>query len=80
MPRREFASEKALKNHAELTDDFYAWESTATFAKWQRLLSRDRYEIVDVRTSQGVRRACCSRKPSSKRSGSWMRPYARRLG
>jgi hypothetical protein len=57
MPRREFASEKALKNHAELTDDFYAWESTVTFAKWQQLLSRDQYEIVDVRTSQGVRRA-----------------------
>jgi hypothetical protein len=39
------------------TGDFFAFESTATFAKWQRLLSRDQYEIVDVRTSQGVRRA-----------------------
>jgi hypothetical protein len=57
MPRREFASERALKKHAELNGDFYAWESSATYAKWQSLLSRDQYEIVEVPTSQGVRRA-----------------------
>jgi hypothetical protein len=57
MPRREFASEKALQGHAKLTGDFYAWEATARFVKWQGLLSPDRSEIVDVRTSQGVRRA-----------------------
>ena len=56
MPRREFASEKALKKHAEQTDCFYAWESTATFAKWEEMLSRDQYELADVRTSEGVRR------------------------
>jgi hypothetical protein len=53
MPRRQFASEKAIQNHAELTDNFYAFEGAATFAKWRALLSPDKYEIVDVRTSQG---------------------------
>jgi hypothetical protein len=56
MPR-EFTSEKALQNHAELTGDAYLWEGTPTFATRKRRLSPDRYEIVDVRTSQGVRRA-----------------------
>jgi len=57
MSRREFTSQKALQNHAELTGDVYLWEGTLTFAKRQRLLSPDQYEIVDVRTSQGVKRA-----------------------
>jgi hypothetical protein len=57
MPRRQFASEKAIQNHAELTGDFYAFEGAATFAKWRALLSPDKYEIVDVRTSRGIRRA-----------------------
>jgi hypothetical protein len=57
MPRRQFASEKSLQNHAGLTGDFYAFEGAATFAKWRALLSPDKYEIVDVRTSQGIRRA-----------------------
>jgi hypothetical protein len=57
MPRREFASEQALWKHAERIGDFYAWERTATFTKWRGLLSPDQYEIVDVLTSQGVRRA-----------------------
>jgi hypothetical protein len=57
MPRRQFASEKALHNHVELTGDFYAFEGAATFAKWRALLSPDKYEIVDVRTSRGIRRA-----------------------
>jgi hypothetical protein len=57
MARREFASEAALKKHAEVIGDFYAWEGTASFARWQSLLKRDQYEIVDVRTSQAVKRA-----------------------
>jgi hypothetical protein len=35
----------------------YLWEGTPTFAQRQQLLSPDQYEIVDVRTSQGMRRA-----------------------
>ena len=57
MPRREFANEQALRKHANVNGDFYALEGSATFAKWRRLLSQDQYEIVDLRTSQGVRRA-----------------------
>jgi hypothetical protein len=57
MPRREFAGEKALKDYAERIGDFCAFEGSPTFAKWRRLLSPDQYEIVDVRTSQAIRRA-----------------------
>jgi hypothetical protein len=57
MPRREFASQKALIDHAERIGDVYFWEGTPSFSKRQRLLTRDQYEIVDVRTSHGVRRA-----------------------
>jgi hypothetical protein len=57
MPRREFASEKALRDQAERIGDFCAFEGSATFAKWRRLLSPEEYEIVDVLTSRGVRRA-----------------------
>jgi hypothetical protein len=57
MPRREFASQKALQDHAHTMGDIYFWEGTPTFAKRQRLLSPDQYEIVDVRTSRGIRRA-----------------------
>jgi hypothetical protein len=35
----------------------YAWEYTPAFAKRQRLLSRDQYKLVEVRTSRGVRPA-----------------------
>ena len=56
MPR-EFTSQKALQNHAELTGDTYLWEGTPTFTTRQRHLSPDQYEVVHVRTSQGVRRA-----------------------
>ena len=56
MPR-EFTSQKALQNHAELTGELYLWEGTPTFATRQQLLSPGQYEIVDVRTSQGMRRA-----------------------
>ena len=57
MPRREFASQKAFQDHAKRSGDFYAFEGAATFAKWRALLSPDKYEIVDVRTSRGIRRA-----------------------
>ena len=57
MPRREFASQRALQDHAERIGDIYLWEGTPTFAKRQRMLSPEQYEIVDVRTSRGVRRA-----------------------
>ena len=48
---------KALQNHAELTGYVCLWEGTPMFAKRQRVLSPDQYEIVDVRTSEGTRRA-----------------------
>jgi hypothetical protein len=57
MPRKEFASEKALRDHAERIGDFWAFEHSRTYVKWQRLLSPHEYEIVDVLTSRGVRRA-----------------------
>jgi hypothetical protein len=41
MPRREFASEQALREHPERIGDFYAWERTATFTKRRGLLSPD---------------------------------------
>ena len=57
MSRREFTSQTALQHHAKLTGDFYAFEGAATFAKWRSLLTPNQYELVDVRTSQGVRGA-----------------------
>jgi hypothetical protein len=57
MPRKEFASLKALIDHAERIADVYFWEGTPSFSKRLRLLTPDQYEIVDVRTSRGVRRA-----------------------
>ena len=35
----------------------YEYEYTPAFAKWQRLLSPEQYEIVAVRTSRGVSQA-----------------------
>jgi hypothetical protein len=57
MPRREFTTQKKLQDYAERIGDTYLWEGTPAFAKRQQLLSPDQYEIVDVRTSRGVRRA-----------------------
>jgi hypothetical protein len=57
MPRREFATQNKLQDYAERIGDAYLWEGTAAFAKQQGMLSPDQYEIVDVRTSRGVRRA-----------------------
>ena len=51
MPRREFASQQKIQDYAERVGDVYLWEGTPSCAKWQRLLSSDEYEIVDVRTS-----------------------------
>ena len=34
----------------------YKYEYTPAFAKWQRLLSPEQYDIVEVRTSRGVSR------------------------
>lgn len=62
MPR-EFTSQKALQNHAKLTGDVYLWEGTPSFVERQLLLS-DQYEIVDVRTSQGMKRAMLFRNRS----------------
>ena len=56
MPR-EFTSQKAIRNHAELTGYVHLWEGTRAFTTRQRLLSADQYEIVDVRTDRGMTRA-----------------------
>ena len=56
MPR-EFTSQKALRNHAELTGFVYLWEGTHAFTTRQRLLSADQYEVVDVRADRGMTRA-----------------------
>jgi hypothetical protein len=69
MPVREFANQKALIDYAERNGLVYLWETMpvakrqrplstlAAFTKRQRLLSPDQYELVDVRTPYGVRRA-----------------------
>jgi hypothetical protein len=46
-----------IHNHTKRMGDFYAFEGSHSFVKWRGLLSPDQYEIVDVLTSQGVRRA-----------------------
>jgi hypothetical protein len=55
MPRREFATQKKLQDYAERNGKVYLWEGTPAFAKRQRLLLPDQYELVEVRTSRGVR-------------------------
>jgi hypothetical protein len=63
MPQRKFANQKALIDFAERNGLVYLWEdakrrpSLPAFTKRQQLLSPGQYEIVDVRTSHGVRRA-----------------------
>jgi hypothetical protein len=70
MPQREFANQKALIDYAEQNGLAYLWEGMPSFGKRQRLrspmpaftkrqqqLSPEQYEIVDVRTSRGMRRA-----------------------
>src|SRR6202040_1110735 len=64
MPVREFANKKALIDHAEQNGLVYVWAFSIreqlvspAFTKRQQMLSTDQYEIVDVRTLRGVRRA-----------------------
>ena len=57
MPQREFANQKRLMEYAEQNGLAYLWDGTPAFVKWRRLLSHEEYEIVNVRTSRGVRRA-----------------------
>ena len=54
MPRRTFASQEELQDYAGQTGRVCRLEGVA---KRQRLLSPDQYEIVDVRTSGGVKQA-----------------------
>jgi hypothetical protein len=54
MAQREFANQTALVAYAEQNDLAYEYEYTPAFAKWQRLLSPEQYEIVEARTSRGV--------------------------
>ena len=56
MSQREFTNQKALIEYAEQNDLAYEYEYTPAFAKRQRLLSPEQYEIVEVRTSRGVSR------------------------
>jgi hypothetical protein len=57
MPRREFATQKKLQDYAGRIGDTYYGKARQRYAKQQRVLSPDQYEIVDVRTSRGVREA-----------------------
>jgi hypothetical protein len=61
---RQFASQKALLDYAEQKGLVYVWAYTQrervlspAFTAREHLLSRDQYELVDVRTRSGVRRA-----------------------
>jgi hypothetical protein len=54
MPQREFTNQKALIEYAEQNDLAYEYEYTPAFAKRQRLLSPEQYDIVEVRNSRGV--------------------------
>ena len=66
MTARLFASPKALIEHAEQNGLVYVWVivrnglvcvASSAFAERQKGLSADQYEIVDVHTPWGVRRA-----------------------
>ena len=64
MLRRQFASQKALLDYAEQKGLVYVWAYTqrervisSAFTAREHLLSPDQYELVDVRTRSGVRRA-----------------------
>ena len=77
MPQKTFANQKALIDYAEQNGLVYLWAgperrpSLPAFTKRQQLLSPGQYEIVDVRTSRGVRRAMLFPKPvrSRRRAG-----------
>ena len=57
MSVRAFADQKAVIDYAERNGLVYAWQGSPAFAKRQRLLSPEQYELVDVRTSRGTNRA-----------------------
>ena len=57
MLPKEFENQNALLEYAEQNGLAYAWQGSPAFAKRQRLLSPEQYEIVEVRTSRGVSRA-----------------------
>ena len=57
MSQREFANQKALIAYAEQNGLVYEWQGAQAFAKRQRQLSPEQYEIVEVRTSRGMNRA-----------------------
>jgi|HubBroStandDraft_6_1064221.scaffolds.fasta_scaffold883877_1 hypothetical protein len=57
MSEREFANQKALQEYADRNGLDFVWEYTPAFAKRQRLLTPEQYEIVDVCTSRGMSRA-----------------------
>src|SRR5215469_5887414 len=57
MDQKDFRTSKELHDYAERTGNVYLWEGMLAFAKRQRVLSPDQYQIVDVRTSRGMRRA-----------------------
>src|ERR1700720_2702516 len=54
--RRASGFGTALVAYAEQNDLAYEYEYTPAFAKWQRLLTPEQYEIVGARTSRGVSR------------------------
>lgn len=57
MPQREFTNQKALIEYAEQNGLVYEWQGSQAFAKRQRQLPPEQYEIVEVRTSRGMNRA-----------------------
>jgi len=71
MDRRDFATPKKLYDYAEQTGNVYLWEGMLAFAKRLRVLSPEQYQIVDVRTSRGMRRAMLFSKaiPQAERDG-----------
>jgi len=67
---RQFASQKALLDYAEQKGLVYMWAYTQrervlspAFIAREHLLSPDQYELVDVRTRSGVRRALLLKSP-----------------
>jgi hypothetical protein len=71
---RQFASQKALLDYAEQKGLVYVW----AYTQRERVLSPDQYELVDVRTRSGVRRAMLFPKAILMRRGIWMRHFATR--
>ena len=77
MSRRTFASQKELQDYAEQTGNVCRLQGVATR---QRLLSSDQYEIVDVRTSGGVKQAILIPKAVLKAQWEAELPFREALG